>query len=63
MKHLFIYFLFALLYNLSYRENVVAPVNLRCEYLADPLGVDESHPRFSWMLQIYVIKQFKRRIA
>lgn len=26
------------------------PVHLRCEYLTDPLGVDEPHPRFTWML-------------
>lgn len=24
--------------------------NLRCEYLADPLGVDKAHPRFSWII-------------
>ena len=24
--------------------------NLRCEYLENPLGVDVSNPRFSWML-------------
>ena len=24
--------------------------NLRCEYLANPLGIDESHPRLSWIL-------------
>ncbi|MGV8095158.1 MAG: family 78 glycoside hydrolase catalytic domain [Mangrovibacterium sp.] len=26
------------------------PDHLRCEYLANPLGVDVSHPRFTWML-------------
>lgn len=26
------------------------PSNLRCEYLTDPLGVDTSQPRFSWVL-------------
>jgi alpha-L-rhamnosidase len=26
------------------------PDHLRCEYLVNPLGVDVSHPRFTWML-------------
>jgi alpha-L-rhamnosidase len=26
------------------------PVNLRCEYLVNPVGIDESHPRLSWQL-------------
>ena len=26
-------------------------VNLRCEYLASPLGIDQTHPRLSWMLE------------
>ncbi len=26
------------------------PVNLRCEHLANPMGVDETTPRFSWHL-------------
>ncbi|MBI4879025.1 MAG: glycoside hydrolase family 78 protein [Planctomycetes bacterium] len=28
-----------------------APVRLRCEYLVDPLGIDEEWPRFSWELR------------
>jgi alpha-L-rhamnosidase len=28
-----------------------SPLNLRCEYLPDPLGVDTAQPRFSWVLQ------------
>lgn len=28
----------------------VAPVDLRCEYLADPIGIDERQPRLSWRL-------------
>ena len=27
------------------------PVNLRCEYLVDPLGIDARHPRLSWRLE------------
>jgi len=30
--------------------NEVAPVELRCEYLSDPLGIDDVHPRLSWAL-------------
>ena len=24
---------------------------LRCEYLLDPLGIDERHPRLSWTIE------------
>ena len=27
---------------------LAAPVNLRCEYLAEPLGIDRTTPRLSW---------------
>ncbi len=27
------------------------PVNLTCEYIENPLGIDASHPRLSWQLQ------------
>ena len=35
------------------------PVNLRCEYLIDPIGIDTSSPRLSWMMSSssYVLKQ------
>ncbi len=29
----------------------VTPVNLLCEYLTNPTGLDVRHPRFSWILQ------------
>lgn len=29
----------------------IAIHQLRCEYLADPLGIDAAHPRLSWVLQ------------
>ena len=29
---------------------VLIPTDLRCEYLANPLGIDETHPRLSWKL-------------
>ena len=25
-----------------------APTRLRCEYLSNPLGIDETRPRLSW---------------
>ena len=27
----------------------LTPTNLRCEYLTNPLGIEETHPRFSWV--------------
>src|SRR5512142_3008888 len=27
-----------------------APVSLRCEYLADPMGIDMAKPRFFWIV-------------
>lgn len=31
-------------------DNSIIPVNLRCEYLKNPLGIDILFPRFSWVL-------------
>ena len=31
--------------------NSVLPVHLRCEYLKEPLGIDEPQPRLSWTLE------------
>ncbi len=28
-----------------------SPVNLRCEYLSNPLGIDVRQPRFAWVLE------------
>jgi alpha-L-rhamnosidase len=33
------------------REPAVTVLDLRCEYLKDPLGLDVPHPRLSWKLQ------------
>lgn len=42
----------ALLFSaLSNAGQEVAPVDLRCEYLASPLGIDAAQPRLSWRLQ------------
>jgi len=32
-------------------ESVLQPVDLRCEYLQNPLGIDRTSPRLSWKLQ------------
>lgn len=32
-------------------EPLCIPVSLKCEYLVNPLGIDERHPRLSWQLQ------------
>ena len=32
-------------------ENRAVPVNLRCEYLVDPLGIEDAQPRLSWEMQ------------
>ncbi len=30
-------------------HSVIPPTDLRCEYLIDPLGIDKTHPRLSWI--------------
>jgi alpha-L-rhamnosidase len=35
----------------SAAEQSLHPTNLRCEYLVDPLGIDQTSPRLSWMLE------------
>ena len=37
--------------SLSAAESVLHPVDLRCEYLKNPLGIDSTQPRLSWKLQ------------
>jgi len=32
-------------------EGPLAPVNLRCEYLDNPVGIDVRQPRFAWVLR------------
>ena len=31
-------------------EGLLRPVNLRCEYRRNPLGIDTIQPRLSWTL-------------
>jgi len=35
--------------SLSAAEGPLAPVNLRCEYLTSPVGIDVRQPRFAWI--------------
>jgi alpha-L-rhamnosidase len=32
-------------------QSSCTPVNLQCEYLINPIGIDAAHPRLSWQLQ------------
>ena len=33
------------------RESTLSPIDLRCEYLTTPLGIDRTEPRFQWRLK------------
>lgn len=33
------------------KQSSVIPINLTCEYMTNPTGLDITHPRFSWILQ------------
>ena len=42
--------LFLLLFNLqSYSQ--ITPTNLKCEYIQNPIGIDEHSPRFTWQIK------------
>ena len=48
-----IYLLFLLFSIISLSDKLLAfgrATNLRCEYLANPLGIDSKHPRLTWYL-------------
>ena len=34
------------------RSPGLVPDRLRCEYLADPLGIDAARPRLSWIVRV-----------
>src|SRR6478735_2959143 len=44
---IFLMIFFGVLTN-CYSQN--HPINLKCEYLENPIGVDSYHPRFTWNL-------------
>ena len=35
----------------SFSQDICIPVNLKCEYLVNPIGIDAVHPRFTWMME------------
>ncbi|WP_205514447.1 alpha-L-rhamnosidase [Longitalea arenae] len=44
-------FLLVLTASSSLAQTMNAPVQLQCEYIRNPLGIDAMHPRISWQLQ------------
>jgi alpha-L-rhamnosidase len=51
MKKLFLFVLF-LTGCLSFQVSAqVKVINLKCEHLQNPIGIDETHPRFTWQLE------------
>jgi alpha-L-rhamnosidase len=56
-------FLFSLTIILFFTLPAIAglyPVNLKCEYLTEPLGIDNSTPQFSWQFSGSARNQFQR---
>lgn len=37
-------------YGCSEVSNECNTINLKCEYIVNPLGIDETHPRFTWQM-------------
>ena len=44
-------------------QTALNPVQLRCEYLVDPLGIDEAHPRLTWLLESDRASRGRRQTA
>ncbi|WP_257669735.1 glycoside hydrolase family 78 protein [Parapedobacter tibetensis] len=42
-------------------QRSVSPAQLRCEYLENPRGIDEAHPRLGWILQATNKNAFGKR--
>lgn len=54
MKIRFIYLLLFIVYGLqcfSQKQSAILPVELTCEYLENPTGLDVAGPRFNWKLK------------
>jgi len=51
LSALFVVCLAWTVYPLRAADGPMAPGNLRCEYLRDPLGIDVRLPRFAWVLE------------
>lgn len=43
-------FIIAAIFPVCSSKQAKAPHSLKCEYLEDPLGIDNPRPRFSWMI-------------
>ncbi|NLH17443.1 MAG: family 78 glycoside hydrolase catalytic domain, partial [Phycisphaerae bacterium] len=39
-------------FNAAQADTELTVTNLRCEYQVDPLGIEDFHPRMSWMLSV-----------
>jgi len=50
MRYLFSFLALFSCYMMGMGQEVCRPVYLKCEYLDNPLGIDEAHPRLSWKL-------------
>jgi len=50
MRYLFSFLAIFGFYVVGMGQEVCRPTGLRCEYLENPLGIDEAHPRLSWKL-------------
>ncbi|MDR3061603.1 MAG: alpha-rhamnosidase, partial [Dysgonamonadaceae bacterium] len=51
MKNSIFIILFATLFFISCQGQPVKIVNLKCEHMVDPLGIDAKYPRFSWRIE------------
>ena len=38
-------------YGTSQFESALTPLELKCEYAINPLGIDSAQPRFNWILE------------
>ena len=49
LKSFFLFFISSFFFD-GCSSHKTGPVNLRCEYLINPIGIDVMNPRFSWIL-------------
>jgi len=48
---LFVLFLISIILNKGISQNQCVPVDLRCEFLSNPIGLDTDQPRLNWRLE------------
>jgi len=51
LKQLFISIIFVLVATAIWAQETLAPVELRCELIPEPLGIDVPQPRLSWLFR------------